>query len=150
MALGGCVAHYAQTMPESPAAPPEIDVRPVREAHGTGPWEVAFDITNAGSSDVRLLEAWLPHTILHADAIDLSTSAPLGPTANVKLRFTVTSEPRKSGEPSNPFLIVRALQNNLEWRILARLAVESGAQQEPVISLAAITLHQVGFSQAEG
>lgn len=146
MALRGCAAHYAETMPESPAAPPQIDVRPEGAAQGGGPWDVAFAVTNRGASDIRLVEAWLPHTILHADAVDLSAHAPLGAQANVILRFTARFEPREPGEPSNPFLILRVLQGDTEWRILARLAVEAGAQGEPATTVVAISAHQVGFS----
>ncbi|MDA1035638.1 MAG: hypothetical protein O3B65_02005 [Chloroflexi bacterium] len=136
-------------MTESPADQPQIGVRPVGEAQGSGPWDVALDITNSGEREVGLLEAWLPHTILHGDAVDLSGGDSLGAGASVTLRFTATFEPRDPGEPSNPFLILRLLYDGIEWRVLARLAVDAGSHGKPVTSVAAITVHRVGFSEGE-
>ena len=135
-------------MHESP--PPQLDVRAAGAACGSGPWDVAFNVTNGGERRARLLEARLPHTILHAAAVDLSTSEPLDPGASVTLRFSATFQPREPGEPSNPFLILRLLQDGVEWRLLARLGVGSGTKGEPVTNVDAVTVHQVGFSQRDG
>lgn len=87
---------------------PQLNVAPEGQATGGGPWRMSFTVVNASADAIELLEAWMPHVVLRAEAQDLSAMAPLAPDASVRLEFAVSYQPRADAtEPANPFVFLR-------------------------------------------
>lgn len=114
---------------------------------GPGAWRVAFEVRNTGGEPVQLLEAWLPHGRLWAEAVSLTSQPLLDSGASVHLAFTVGFDEPPGEFVENAFVILRVQWRNEEWRVLTRLAVTADADGSPLASTELITAHAVGFSQ---
>jgi hypothetical protein len=129
---------------------PRIDVRQAREAQprvarGSGPWNVAFELTSRESEPVELVDAWLPHARFHAEARDLD-GARLAPGASVVVEFTAAFDEPPGTEAENAFVILRVRWRGELWRVLTRMTVATGADGAPAARVEAVSTHRVGFS----
>jgi hypothetical protein len=134
-------------MSASNANDPRLRIAQVGATGGAGPYAITFAIANVGPDVVRLIDARLPHVVLRADVVDLSSASALAPGEECQLTFEVTYQPRQdASEPSNPFVIVRLASGDAEWRALAQLAVVLDARGAPTTTTAVLSMHRVGFS----
>jgi hypothetical protein len=124
---------------------PAITIAQVGVTLGDGPYAMTFALTNAGDDSVSLVEARLPHAVLRADAVDLTSMPALGAGATTELAFDVTYQPREdASEPSNPFVILLLMWRGEEWRVLAQLALVTDARGAPTTTTAVLSAHRVG------
>ncbi len=124
---------------------PIMTIAQVGATGGDGPFAMTFAVTNAGDDSVRLIEARLPHVVLRADAVDLTSMPALEAGETTELAFDVTYQPREdASEPSNPFLILRLVWRGEEWRVLAQLALAQDERGAPTTTTAVLSAHRVG------
>ena len=124
---------------------PIMTIAQVRATAGDGPYAMTFAVTNVGDDSVTLVEARLPHVVLRAAALDLTSTPALGAGETTELAFDVTYQPREdASEPSNPFLILRLAWRGEEWRVLAQLALAHDERGAPMTTTAVISAHRVG------
>jgi hypothetical protein len=128
---------------------PQISITQVGATAGLGPYVMTFAIANAGGDDVRLIEARMPHVVLRADVVEFGGASALAAGAATRVQFDVTYQPREdASEPSNPFVILRLALGDVEWRVLAQLAVTLDERGAPTTTTAVLSAHRVGFSGA--
>jgi hypothetical protein len=126
---------------------PELKIAPEGQVSGGGPWRMSFSVVNASTEAIELLEAWMPHVVLHAETQDLSATPPLAPGASVSLAFVVSYQPRADAmEPANPFMFLRVGWRGAEWRVLTQLALSHGTNGAPVVQTVVTKAQRVGFS----
>jgi hypothetical protein len=114
---------------------------------GDGTYAMTFVVGNAGGEAASLIEARMPHVVLRAEALDLTSRRALEPDKTAELAFHVTYRPRKdASDPSNPFLILRLVLVGEEWRVLAQLALAYDEGGVPTTTTAVVSAHRVGFS----
>ena len=124
---------------------PIMTIAQVGATAGDGPYAMTFAVMNAGEESVRLVEARLPHVVLRANAVDLTSKPTLGAGETTELAFDVTYQPREdASEPSNPFLILRLVWRGEEWRVLAQLALAHDERGAPTTTTAVLSAHRVG------
>jgi hypothetical protein len=114
---------------------------------GDGPYAMTFALVNGGGDSLRLIDARMPHAVLHAGTTDLVEAPALAGGEATQITFEVTYQPRENAsEPSNPFIILRLAWRGDEWRVLAQLAVAHDERGAPTTTTAVMTAHRVGFS----
>jgi hypothetical protein len=135
-------------MSASPENELNVRITQVGATAGDGPYAMTFAVANDGDDDIRLIEARLPHVVLRAEAVDLSGAPALAVGRTTTVAFAVTYRPREdSNEPSNPFVILRVVLGEIEWRVLAQLAVKLDERGAPTTTTAVLSTHRVGFSE---
>ena len=93
----------------------------VAGAGGNGTYAMTFVVGNAGGEAASLIEVRMPHVVLRAEALDLTSRRALEPGETAELAFDVY-RPRKDGsDPSNPFRILRLVLVGEEWRVSAHI-----------------------------
>ena len=129
-------------------AGPKVGVAPMgfRPSEPRGHWLGTWQVRNDGTEPLTLLSAWEPHGRFRAVERSLSDAPVLEPSESLELVLPVAFDETPGTEVENAFLILRLLERNDPWRVLARLT----ARAEPDGGLSArveiVTTQRVGFS----
>ena len=114
-------------------------------------WLVAWRIRNPGREPLQLLESWAPHGRFRCGKRKLSPPAVLPPGGATELELPVEC-PDVSGPGTvvaNAFLILRVLERDREWRVLARLTVTFGRDGAPESATESVTTQLVEIPQTD-
>ena len=113
----------------------------------TDTWAAAWAIRNLGADPLTILAARLPHGKFRWEEIELIPAVRLEPKEGRKLDLNVRCGEPPGTEVENAFLILRVLQREEPWLILARLRVHMNEDGAPTATTELITAQRVGFSQ---
>lgn len=112
---------------------------------------VDWEVTNAGSEPLQILETWLPHGRFFGERQAFEPALFLGAGATAIIRRGVRYVADPEGVVENAFLNLRVRYGGRLWRILVRVRAHS-TTKSPAPSLGltveAITVHPIGFALA--
>jgi len=127
---------------------PEIAIEQLsaKQAAVAGTWTTAWEIRNLGAPPLIILAARFPHGKFRWEEIEFAPAIDLGPKEARKLELEVRCDEPPGTEVENAFLILRVLQREEPWLILARLRVRVSEDGAPAAATELITAQRVGFS----
>ena len=109
-------------------------------------WTTAWEIRNLGAEPLKMLAARFPHGKFRWEEIEFAPAINLGAKEARKLDLDVRCDEPAGTEVENAFLILRVLQREAPWLILARLRVRVSEGGAPATTTESITAQPVGFS----
>ena len=127
---------------------PEIAIEQLsaKQAAVAGTWTTAWEIRNLGAAPLTILAARFPHGKFRSGEREFTPAIDLGPKEARKLDLEVRCDESAGTEVENAFLILRVLQREEPWLILARLRVRVSEDGAPAAATELITAQRVGFS----
>ena len=129
---------------------PQIAVEPASRRPGMAPgeWLFGWEVTNLGSEPLEIQGAWLPHGRFRGDRHELGPAPALAAGRSARVQFAVRCAEPPGTVVENAFLILNVGWRAEPWRIFVRLRIMFDEDGVPDNTVEAITLQQVGFSQA--
>ena len=126
---------------------PQVAVRQISAKRvATGTWTTEWEIRNLGAASLKILAARFPHGKFRWQELEFAPAIDLGSKEARKLKLEVRCEEPAGAEVENAFLILRVLQREERWLILARLRVRVSEDGAPATTTELITAQRVGFS----
>jgi hypothetical protein len=126
---------------------PQVAVRQISaKLVATGTWTTEWEIRNLGAASLKILAARFPHGKFRGEEREFTPAIDLGSKEARELELEVRCEEPAGTEVENAFLILRVLQREEPWLILARLRVRVSEGGAPATTTELITAQRVGFS----
>lgn len=120
--------------------PPSAPIAP-------GIWRCRWEIRNLGAPDFSIGTAWLPHGRFRSERQTFEPPIAVPGGGATRLTFDVACSEERGASIENTFIIFTATQVEVDWRVFARMTVETGPGGVPTPRTELVTSSRVGFSE---